>query len=597
VDVTGPDGKGFSTSFSRVRGGKKISLTFDDAPRSGSNRLSGMERTLLLIENLAAADSPPVIFFSRAGGIDEEGDIRLRRYQQAGHYIANHSYSHQRISKLGVDGYIADIRKAHEILSKYEGFVPLFRFPFLDEGRDMESRDALRSALRGMGYRNGYVTVDNYDFYMDSLLQKALKQGREINDEQLGKAYVEVLLRAVRFYADIADRYLDHSPVHSLLLHENDLAAMYIDDLIRALRVEGWSMVDALEAFDDPIAAIEPDTLFNNQGRVAAIAETMGAARRELIHVSEDTAWLNLAFEKMGAFGAPYPWLPGKSDLLFSSNRGGNMDIYLLPAGAEDWVNLSNHPAADNYPVWSPDGSEIAFQSNRNGNLDIFVMNADGSQLRQLTDHLENDYLPSWSPNGSEIAFSSWRSEEDEEGASNHIYVMNADGSGQRRLLAESPGVSASLQWSDDGKHTLLTRKTGEKQSDLFLADGQGNILRQLTDDDRFIGSPDFSPGGSGIAFYSRHEDGSRIEVIGTDGEDRRALVSYGESWYPHWSPDGCWLVYTATREPGTEDDLDIRAIPSNGAGDWLTLVSGPGREGEASWRPSSTTPELSCDD
>ena len=145
---------------------------------------------------------------------------------------------------------------------------------------------------------------------MDSLLQRALEQGREIDMDKLGRAYVDTLMQAVRFYADIGNRYLEHPPAHTLLLHENDLAALYIGDLINALRAEGWTIIDALQAFKDPISAVEPDTLFNNQGRVAAIAETLGARRRDLVHIAEDTANLDIIFEKYGAFGAPYPQQP-----------------------------------------------------------------------------------------------------------------------------------------------------------------------------------------------------------------------------------------------------------------------------------------------
>jgi TolB protein len=135
--------------------------------------------------------------------------------------------------------------------------------------------------------------------------------------------------------------------------------------------------------------------------------------------------------------------VPLSWDLLFTSNRDGNNEIYLLKTGQTEWTNLTNHPASDNWPEWSPDGSQIAFQSNRNGNLDIWVMNSDGSNLTPLTDDPKHDYLPAWSPDGLEIIFTSWRNEPGDREHENHVYLMNADGSDQRRLIAESPGLSA----------------------------------------------------------------------------------------------------------------------------------------------------------
>ena len=100
-------------------------------------------------------------------------------------------------------------------------------------------------------------------------------------------------------------------------------------------------------------------------------------------------------------------WKPEIADLLFSSTRDGNSEVYLIRAGQNELVNLSNHSAGDNWPVWSPDGKKVAFQSNRAGNLDIWTMNVDGTEQVQLTSDSEPDYIPSWSPDGKTILFTS----------------------------------------------------------------------------------------------------------------------------------------------------------------------------------------------
>ncbi len=77
----------------------------------------------------------------------------------------------------------------------------------------------------------------------------------------------------------------------------------------------------------------------------------------------------------------------------------------------------------------------IAFDSRRDGEPEIYVMSADGSHQRRLTRNATEDAYPSWSPDGTKIAFtrqcwySNGTSDWDEE-----IYVMNADGSGQKRI-------------------------------------------------------------------------------------------------------------------------------------------------------------------
>lgn len=278
--------------------------------------------------------------------------------------------------------------------------------------------------------------------------------------------------------------------------------------------------------------------------------------------------------------------LPTGADLLFMSNRDGNAEIFVRRAGSEEWVNLTNDPAVDNWPVWSPDGSKIAFQSKRGADkLDVWVMNADGSEPRRLTNHPDHDYLPSWSPDGKRIAFASWRTEAEGEERAAHLYVMNADGTGQRRLVAESTGTSGGLAWSPDGSRILFTRQVGER-ADLVIAASDGTGERKLTDDDAYDGSAEFSPDGRSIAFYSDDGTGADLVVMRVDGSGRRVLVADGNSWYPRWSRDGAWIVFTAPAPTSDPEDLDLSAVRADGSGKPVRILGSPKREAEGSWKP-----------
>ncbi len=281
---------------------QEIALTFDDAPRGDGGLYTGLKRSEILLKKLKQYNVSQVAFFANSGNLDAVGELRLKMYGQAGHIIANHSHTHPHIQDVGVENFIDDIKAAHQALKEFPGFRPWFRFPFLDEGRDENTRDQLRSALDDMGYINGYVTVDNYDYYLEFLYQQALKKNKKINYDLLQELYIEHLWESIQFYQNIALKTLGRSPKHVLLLHENDLAALFLDDLISFLRGEGWLIISPEEAYKDPIAQHIPKVLMNGQGRVAAIAKENGMASKDLVQKSEDEQYLKDYFNKKKVF-------------------------------------------------------------------------------------------------------------------------------------------------------------------------------------------------------------------------------------------------------------------------------------------------------
>ena len=284
---------------------RQIALTFDDAPREDGAFFSGKERTRRLIEALDKAAVSGAMFFVTTGNAERnDPDFeRLRSYESAGHVLANHSHSHLWLHRTATDQYLDDLDHAQSLLESIGTPAAFYRYPFLDEGRAVEKRDAAVAALAERNLRNGYVTVDNYDWYMDALVQRAAKRGDGIDREVLREAYVGVLMEAVRFYDAIGIETIGRSPRHVLLLHENDLAALYIVDLVAALREEGWEIIPALDAYADPIAEEEPDTVFLGQGRVAALAHARGVrSAPDLVHEAEDEAWLEAYFQRLQVF-------------------------------------------------------------------------------------------------------------------------------------------------------------------------------------------------------------------------------------------------------------------------------------------------------
>jgi peptidoglycan/xylan/chitin deacetylase (PgdA/CDA1 family) len=243
---------------------KRIALTFDDAPRRVGAFFTMDERAIKLIAALKRARVRQVAFFVNPGNLDKPegkgGEDRLLAYVAAGHVIANHSYSHPELTDLSADDYLADIDRAAAWLKGREGFRPWFRFPFLNEGReDKTKRDAVRAGLKARGLRNGYVTAEASDWHMENLTIEAVKAGKALDMVALRDFYVIRHVEAADFADGLAVKTLSRSPAQVMLLHETDIAALFIEDLVAALRKDGWTIITADKAFGDPISKAVPD--------------------------------------------------------------------------------------------------------------------------------------------------------------------------------------------------------------------------------------------------------------------------------------------------------------------------------------------------
>jgi peptidoglycan/xylan/chitin deacetylase (PgdA/CDA1 family) len=281
-------------------GARTIALSFDDATLPGGPFMSGPQRTRQLVAALDKAGVAEAMFFVTTGNMAREGDdgaARIAAYAEAGHALGNHSHSHNHLSQMAASDYIADVDRAIGVLDGFENVLPYYRYPYLDEGRDPGRRDALRAALAERGLHNGYVTVDTWDWMLVGLADEAQQAGTEIDLDDLRDLYVDVIVRSTEFYDAMAQRTLARSPHHVLLLHENDLAALFVGDLVAELERHGFSIIPASEAFRDPIADAEPDTLYLGQGRIAALAHVAGEPAATLRSPTENEAYLRSRFE------------------------------------------------------------------------------------------------------------------------------------------------------------------------------------------------------------------------------------------------------------------------------------------------------------
>lgn len=172
-----------------------------------------------------------------------------------------------------------------------------------------------------------------------------------------------------------------------------------------------------------------------------------------------------------------------------------------------------------------------------------------------------------FSPDGKRIIFQSIRA-----GCPHYqIYVMNADGSGQRMISTGKGKTTCAFfhptdpnlfiyasSHLDEKSWPPAPKKRGyswdfEKSMDIFLADiRDGRIIKRLTTTDGYDAECAFSPDGKKICFMSaRDEPAGEIYVMNADGSDPRRLThAKGYDGGPFFSPDGKKVVFRGFRAP-----------------------------------------------
>jgi TolB protein len=197
---------------------------------------------------------------------------------------------------------------------------------------------------------------------------------------------------------------------------------------------------------DGQLLALSDSTAGEHQSRVYIVPITGGSPR--LITPNAPSYW--------------HGWSPDGKILAFTGQRGGNFDIYAVPAGGGAETRLTTAPGLDDGPEYSPDGASIYFNSDRTGHMQIWRMKPDGSAQEQVTFDDSNDWFPHLSPDGQSMVFIAY-----EGGVTGHPPAKD---------------VELRLMSLKDGKIRVLTKLFG----------GQGTI-----------NVPSWSPDGQKLAFVS----------------------------------------------------------------------------------------------
>ena len=262
-----------------------------------------------------------------------------------------------------------------------------------------------------------------------------------------------------------------------------------------------------------------------------------------------------LTGETIGDAAQPQ-WSPtGARIAYWSRQKGGQRDVWTIPASGGTPVAVTDDAAFDWNPVWAPDGKHLYFASDRGGQMNLWRVPIE-EKTGKVTGPPESLTTPS--PYAQHLSFSrdGRRAVYVSQVGSKNILKAGfnpdlAELTGQPVAITKGFKYTSQPNLSPDGQWFVYSTQ-GEKQEDLFVIDKDGTSApRQLTDDHFKDRHPRWSPDGRRIVFYSDRSGRYEAWTINRDGSGLQQMTfTTGEPIiYSFWSPDGGRLAYNQRDE------------------------------------------------
>ncbi|MFK7813778.1 MAG: polysaccharide deacetylase family protein [Maribacter sp.] len=281
-----------------------VSFTFDDGVTHAIAGFKFEEWNEMLLSHLENENLKAVFFVTGKNKRDEKGHFLLKSWNDKGHKIANHSFTHPfyNSDKNTTHIFENELLRTDSIISKFSNSVKLFRFPYLKEGENKLKIDSIRNVLAENNYSNGYVTIDASDWYVNQrLIDRIKEKGFEKKEvDEFKDFYLQHIMERANYYENLSFE-MNHKHInHTLLLHHNLTSALFLGDLIEKFKEEGWDVLNADEAYQDDIFKNIPDSNFAGESLIWSLAKQSGAYENLLRYPAEDGEYEK---EKMNSLG------------------------------------------------------------------------------------------------------------------------------------------------------------------------------------------------------------------------------------------------------------------------------------------------------
>ena len=255
---------------------RQVAVTIDDLPAGMADRLPAVDITAMTTKLLGTLRDQkiPVVGFVNEKKLYKPGEVderikALQMWLDYGFELGNHTFSHMSLNQRELKDWEDDVIQGETVtrmlLVPRKMKLQYFRHPYLDTGRDLETRRKAEEFLIQRGYRIAPITLDGWDWAFAGIYEDAKKRNDTAMQQQIVKDYL-AYHDTVFAYSELQSaKLVGYEPKQILLLHASNLEADHIGELLDVLRKRGYRFITLQEALGDPVYSL-PDTYVGEEG-------------------------------------------------------------------------------------------------------------------------------------------------------------------------------------------------------------------------------------------------------------------------------------------------------------------------------------------
>ena len=249
---------------------RQVAITVDDLPAGAADSMTGAAIDAMTAKLVGALRDQkiPAVGFVNAGKLFKPGeaDARIQALQiwlDNGFELGNHTYSHASLNRVGLQTWEDDVIEGEpilrQLLADHQMKLRYLRHPYLDAGKDLQTRRQAEAFLSERGYTVAPVTLDAWDWMYAPVYDDAKKRGDSALMQKLVSSYLSYSDAVFAYGEQLSARTAGYEVKQILLLHGNQLEADHIGELLDVLRKRGYRFITLQEALSDPAYGM-PDT-------------------------------------------------------------------------------------------------------------------------------------------------------------------------------------------------------------------------------------------------------------------------------------------------------------------------------------------------